>query len=698
VTPEVRSSTSPHGASVGQHRWQEALVTLTGPEVLGGDDLAAAFRRITEIDAAALQVARSSIWRLTPDRSVLVCLDLYDATADAHSRGVELKASDYPSYFAALDTVQLIDASDARRDPRTREFAASYLEPIGITSMMDVPFHVQGRVEGVVCREHVGAIREWLADEKTFAIAAANLVSLALAASDRRRAEATTRLLGEALNAAANAMMITDRDGAIEWVNPAFSRDTGYGLDEVRGRNPRDLVKSGLQESAHYAALWSTIQAGGVWRGELTNRRRDGSLYPVELTVTPIRGHDGRIGHFIAVQRDLTEEKRLEAQFLQAQKLEIVGRLAGGIAHDFNNLLTIINGTADLITMGLDAGHPMSGDLAQIKRAGERAASLTRQLLAFSRKQSDADDVLDLGALIADWRRMLQRLIGETIVLDVAAHADHGGIIKANQGQIEQILMNLAVNARDAMPDGGRLTVAVDTAEVADGTALTPAVAPGSYVRLSVTDTGAGIDAPTRERIFEPFFTTKEPGRGTGLGLATVYGIVHRLRGGIDVKSRPGAGTSFVIHLPAWSEPARPADAHAASSLTRGTETIAVVEDEEPLRALASRMLTSAGYTVLSAAHPVDALDLVRRHSGPLHLLLTDVVLPGVNGRELARRVIELRPEVAVLFTSGYTDDEIVRLGVLDRSAHFISKPYTAAALTRKVRALLEQTRLSRPA
>jgi two-component system cell cycle sensor histidine kinase/response regulator CckA len=696
VTFEVPPST--RSARGGQHRRQDALLTLTSPEVLGGEDLSASFRRITEADAAALDVARSSIWRLTPDRSRLVCLDLYDAAADAHSSGLELRAADYPAYFAALATVQLIDASDAGRDSRTREFASSYLEPLGITSMMDAPFHVEGRVEGVVCREHVGPIREWLADEKTFAVAAANLVSLALASSERRRAEATTRLLGEALNAAANAMVITDCDGVIEWVNPAFSRDTGYSLDEARGRSPRDLVKSGLHESLQYAALWSTIQAGGVWRGEMTNRRKDGSLYPVELTITPIRGHDGRIGHFIAVQRDLTEEKRLEAQFLQAQKLEIVGRLAGGIAHDFNNVLTIINGTADLITMGLDAGHPMSADLAQIKHAGERAASLTRQLLAFSRKQSDARDVLDLCAIIADWRRMLQRLVGETIVLDLAADAAQGCLIKANQAQVEQILMNLAVNARDAMPDGGQLTVSVDATDVADGRGLTPAVAPGAYVRLTVTDTGAGIDTPTLERIFEPFFTTKEPGRGTGLGLATVYGIVHRLRGGIDVKSRPGVGTSFVIYLPAWRELAPPSDALPASVLSRGTETIAIVEDEEPLRMLASRMLTSAGYTVLSAAHPVDALDVVRRHTGPLHLLLTDVVLPGVNGRELARRVTALRPEVAVLFTSGYTDDEIVRLGVLARSADFISKPYTASALTRKVRALLDQTRLSRPA
>jgi two-component system cell cycle sensor histidine kinase/response regulator CckA len=687
----------PGSARDAQHLRHDALVTLTSPEILNGDDLSLAFQRITEVDAAALRVARSSIWRLTPDRSAIVCLDLYDALAGTHSSGLQLKAVDYPTYFAALEAVRIIDAVDARRDPRTSEFTASYLEPLDITSLIDAPFHVDGRVEGVVCREHVGPVREWLADEKTFAIAVANLVSLALAAAEQRRAQAVTRLLGEALNAAANSMVITDDQGLIEWVNPAFSRDTGYTLEDARGRSPRELVKSGLHESAHYAVLWSTIQAGGVWRGEMTNRRKDGSLYPVELTITPIRARDGRIGHYIAVQRDLTEEKRLEAQFLQAQKLEIVGRLAGGIAHDFNNLLTIINGTADLITMGLDAGHPMSADLAQIKRAGERAAALTRQLLAFSRKQTDTEEVLNLGELVADWRGMLQRLIGETIVLDVT-HDGPGGLIKANQGQIEQILMNLAVNARDAMPDGGQLTIGVDSVVVADGSALNPAVASGRYVRLTVTDTGAGIDPPTLQRIFEPFFTTKEPGTGTGLGLATVYGIVHRLSGGIDVASQPGAGSSFGIYLPEAVDLTRPSNAAADARLSRGTETIAVVEDEEPLRMLASRMLTSAGYTVLAAAHPADALDVVGRHRGPLHLLLTDVVLPGVNGRELARRISALRPEVAVLFTSGYTDDEIVRLGVLAPSAHFISKPYTAAALTRKVRALLDQARSPRHA
>ena len=685
----VSDRTFTAGDDARHRRQQQALVMLTGADVLASGDLLAAFRRITEIDAETLDVARSSIWRYNEDRSAIVCADLFDRTTGTHASGLELRAADYPAYFAALDAMRVIDAADARTDPRTSEFTENYLAPLGITSMMDAPIHVGAVVDGVICREHVGEPRRWTGDEVTFGVAVANLTSLAVAGWQQRMADTTARLQVAALNAAANAMVITSRDGSVEWVNPAFTKATGYTLDEAVGRNPRDLVKSGLHDSAHYRQLWDALLAGRVWRGEMTNRRKDGSLYPVELTITPIPDEDGAIGHFIAVQRDLTEEKRLEAQFLQAQKMEVVGRLAGGIAHDFNNLLTVINGTADIAAMGLDRDHPLRADLEQIQQAGRRAASLTRQLLTFSRRQVVSAEVIDLGRMVADWRGMLQRLVGETVTLDVSVGPDTGKV-KADPGQIEQVIMNLAVNARDAMPDGGRLTIETRAVDLDDAFAATHlGVKPGPYAVLIVSDTGVGMDADTKARIFEPFFTTKEPGKGTGLGLATAFGIIQSAGGSIWVYSEPGRGSTFKIYLPRVAGAERRAEVRP-KALVRGDETVALVEDEGPLRSLASRILTSAGYKVLAAPTPTDALHLVQSHQGPLHLLFTDVVLPGMNGRELASRMLSLRPHIAVLFTSGYTDDEILRHGVLDRATHFISKPYTAADLTHMVRHVLD--------
>jgi two-component system cell cycle sensor histidine kinase/response regulator CckA len=490
---------------------------------------------------------------------------------------------------------------------------------------------------------------------------------------------------------------ITDRLGTIEWVNVAFTEITGYTLDEAIGRNPRDLVKSGVQDQAHYTRLWDTVLTGQVWRGEMINRRKDGHLFPVELTITPIRDDDGGIEHFIAVQRDLSEEKRLEAQFLQAQKMETVGRLAGGIAHDFNNLLTVINGTVDLLAMNMQVSDPLYADLQQIKVAGTRAASLTRQLLAFSRKQIMSLEALNLGTMVADWRGMLQRLIGEDIDL-VVAPAAHTGIVRVHPSQIEQVLMNLAVNARDAMPDGGTLTIETRDVGIDRASASMYVDAPpGDYVMLSVADTGVGMDATTRAQIFEPFFTTKEPGKGTGLGLTTVFGIVKQSGGGISVDSEPGIGSTFRIYVPRVSESHRPDEARPATTLAPGHETVMVVEDEEPLRALATRILGTAGYQALSVANGREALAVLERHPHRVHLLFTDVVLPGIHGRELATRAAATRPEIVVLFTSGYTEDAILRHGVLDSVAHFIGKPYTASDLTRKVRSLLDAAEHNSP-
>ncbi|MCX6543698.1 MAG: response regulator [Acidobacteria bacterium] len=393
-----------------------------------------------------------------------------------------------------------------------------------------------------------------------------------------------------------------------------------------------------------------------------------------------------------AVERKQAEEsrKKLQAQLLQAQKMESVGRLAGGIAHDFNNLLTVINGTAALASMGLAGDDPLRLDLQEIGRAGERAAALTRQLLAFSHMQVMQPIVMNLGAAVADLRRMLQRLIGEDVDL-ILKPGPGMGCVRADPGQIEQVIMNLVVNARAAMPTGGSLTIETRSVDLDEAFAANhPPIQPGPHVLLAVSDTGVGMDEATRDRIFEPFFTTKPLGQGTGLGLATVRGIVTQSRGSIWVDTELGRGTRFEIYLPRIDEApsvVRPARTRVVAG---GTETILIVEDDLALRHLATRMIQAAGYTVLTASNGEEALLRMERHREPVHLMLTDMVMPGIHGSELATRLAETRPEIKVLYMSGYTDDAVARHGALGSAIHFIAKPFTAGNLTLKMREMLD--------
>jgi len=399
-----------------------------------------------------------------------------------------------------------------------------------------------------------------------------------------------------------------------------------------------------------------------------------------------------RSDYFIAVLQDITARKLLEQELLHAQRMEGVGQLAGGIAHDFNNLLTVISGRSEMVLFRLTPADPLRRDLDLIHKTAARAAALTRQLLAFSRKQVLQPRVFDLNELVGSSTSLLKRLIGEDIELTFVPGAD-AGRVRVDPGQLEQVIVNLAVNARDAMPEGGRLTVETASAALpADYAALHVDVAPGSYVMLAVSDTGIGMDHALQARIFEPFFTTKGPGKGTGLGLATVYGIVKQSGGHVRVYSEPGRGTVFKIYLPRTDAPTELAAAAAPGAVPGGTETVLLVEDEHEVRGLAVEVLEGLGYTVLEAAGPGDATLIAERHAGLIDLLLTDVVMPGMGGRALASRVTAARPETKVLFMSGYTDDAIVRHGVLEPGMSFLEKPFTSQALALKVREVLDRS------
>jgi len=508
-------------------------------------------------------------------------------------------------------------------------------------------------------------------------------------AIDKKRSEEHRKLQARVMEATANAIVITDRDGSISWVNSAFTNLSGYSAAEAILQGPK-ILRSEKQTDGQYVEMWNTIFQGTPWRGELVHRKKGGELYTEQASITPVRDESGEVMHFIAIKQDVTRERELEDQFRKAQKMEAVGRLAAGIAHDFNNHLAVILGYTEMLEERLSGDSVSQEKLAQVHNATLRAATLTKQLLAFSRQQVLEPVVLDLNVSVHELEKMLRSLIGTNIDVTVARFDDLARI-KADPAQIDQILMNLAINARDAMPNGGSLTI--ETANVdldAEYAAQHSGCTPGPYVMLAISDTGTGMDAATQARIFEPFFTTKEPGKGTGLGLSTVYGIVKQSGGSIWVCSEVGHGTSFKVYFPAIEElvdpkPPKPTiERHQAQG-----ETILLVEDTGPILEVLRELLQSVGYTVHAFGSPKEALRSAEQHLWTPVLLITDLIMPGISGRELADRITTLYPEIKVLYMSGYTDDTILRLGIQEPARRFIQKPFNRTELMEKVRTIL---------
>ncbi len=515
--------------------------------------------------------------------------------------------------------------------------------------------------------------------------------------TDQRAAQEAHALLACIVESSEDAIVSIDLGGHILTWNPAAERLFGYPAAEVVGRPVEVLTPPG-----HRADTRGTVER--VRRGEriapyeAVRVRKDGREVRVAVTASAVRSPDGRVIALAATYRDVTERARMEAalreseeRFRQAQKMEAVGRLAGGVAHDFNNLLTVINGFSELLAESLPAGDPGRDLAGEVRRAGERAAGLTRQLLAFSRQQVLAPRVLDLNAVVTDLGRLLRRLLGEDV--ELATDLMPGlWPVRADPGQVEQVVVNLAVNARDAMPTGGRLTVGTRNVTLGEAdTGGDPELRPGDYVLLSVSDTGVGMTDDVKARAFDPFFTTKEQGKGTGLGLATVHGIVRQTGGHVEVESEPGRGSTFRVYLPRTDGSAEAGTRGAGpGDLPRGTETVLVAEDEPAVRALTCRVLRGCGYAVLEAGGAGEAARAAGAHPGPIHLLVTDVVMPGVGGRQLAELLRADRPGLRVLYLSGYTDDAVVRHGVYHDRVHFLPKPFAPAELARKVREVLD--------
>jgi PAS domain S-box-containing protein len=859
------------------------LNELTKHHKLFHDSLPAAIREITEIAAQTLETERVSVWLYEDGKSKIRAIDLYESNLKRHSEGFELSETDYPSYFKTLALDEGIAAHDALNDARTIEFSEAYLKPLGITSMLDVPIRVGGKVIGVVCHEHIGAAREWKLDEQNFAGSMAALISLLLEANERRQAENALLESKEHLALAqqvarigsfelnlhtGNATIstelellygisgydpnfgewlklihpedaqkveenmqqslasgefntefrITRGDGSPRWIQgtgKVFYNDEGTPTRMVgvnmditeRKESEKALAEANERAIREYDRLLLRLSTLAVTVGAARDLKtvinailefsiasvpcsalfislydeaksvRDGiylwyngreidlsDFSNVPVGTGPVGqaiksgevliindyleylgkkptniyyGYDedqsdprativapmkimGKIVGVIEVQsyelnayteehatamrlasnlaanaienlRLIEQERTHSEQLRLAQKLESVGRLAGGIAHDFNNMLTAINGYSDLTLRRLTDEDPLRRNIEEIKKAGERSAALTNQLLAFSRRQMLKPKVIDINQTVDEVGMMLKRLIGEDVNLATNL-AENLGRVEADPGQLTQVIMNLAVNARDAMPNGGQLTI--ETANVfldREYAARHAGTQPGSYVMLAVSDNGTGMSDETLQNIFEPFYTTKATGKGTGLGLATVYGIVKQSGGYIWVYTEIDEGTTFKVYLPRVDEQASAAEEISGEhAILLGKETILLVEDEDIVRNLSRQILETCGYKVVEASNGEEALAIFRQSDAKFDLIVTDVVMPKLSGRQLAEELQKISPETKILFMSGYTDDTIVRQGIIETGGDFIQKPFTFNTLAGKVREMLD--------
>ncbi|MDA3926806.1 MAG: PAS domain S-box protein [Kiritimatiellae bacterium] len=511
--------------------------------------------------------------------------------------------------------------------------------------------------------------------------------------TERKQTEAAKERFLMAISQVAETIVITDADGTIQYVNPAFERVNGYTREEAIGQNPR-IFQSGQHDAAFYQKLWNTLLRGEVWSGRMVNKKKDGSLYTEEATISPVKDAAGKTVNYVAVKRDVTEELKLEEQIRQSLKMQSIGQLVGGVAHDFNNLIQIINGFTQIAQAEIGAKNAAAASLYEVAKAGARAKDLVKQLLAFSRQQVIDPVDLDLNGEIEQLQKMLGRVIGEHIQLEFAAEKEIGTVF-VDKSQISQVLINLCANARDAMPDGGTLTIETKEVSIAPADlAVYGLTRPGRYVLLSIADTGCGMDQESCSKIFEPFFTTKEVGKGTGLGLSSVYGIVKQNEGHIEVNSKLGQGTVFKIYLPV-SSPLPTLGINAitgnAVPVAGGEETILVVEDEEMILKLSTRVLRGAGYRIYTAQDGEEAVRLFEEHADEIDLVMMDVVMPRMGGKKAMEEILSKRPAMRHLFVSGYSQDAGHNDFIKEKGLYLLNKPYQAEALLQKVREVLEE-------
>jgi len=692
-----------------ERRRREAEVLADLARTIGAaPELATVLRRVTE---AAQELCRSdgAVIGLRVPESDAVLLRYWTAPwyTDTDLTRVRVEPGEGLGGLA-LAARRPVRTDDYLRDPRVSRDFHDQIARLGITAKMVVPILIDDRIEGLLYVDNRSARSFTDQDESVLvrlaaqaAIAIRNAQILADEQLARGTAERLVRALRESqerfqfvARATSDAVWDWDLVSDAVWWNEGVQALFGYPPEQIGPDRAWWSATIHPEDRERVASeVHAAIERGAAsWSTEYRYRRADGSYAEVFDRGYVLRDTDGRATRMIGAMMDITQRKQLEGELRQAQKMEAVGRLAGGVAHDFNNLLTIITGRSALLLGRLKADDPLRRSVELIQKTSDRAAALTRQLLAFSRKQVLQRRILDLNTVVEDTSAMLRRLIGEDIELSLILRAG-AGRVNADPGQLEQVLLNLAVNARDAMPKGGTLGLETDCARLEVAPAGRPdALPPGPYAVLRVIDTGVGMDPATQARIFEPFFTTKEPGKGTGLGLSMVHGVVRQHGGEIRVRSVVDGGTTFEIYLPqveATADPSGPGE--AAARPATGSETVLLVEDEEEVRALAREVLQRQGYTVLEAADGGHALQVYEKEGERIDVILTDVVMPRMSGRELVDRVRATKPAMPVLYMSGYTEDAILRHGVLDASMLLLGKPFAPADLVRKIREVLDK-------
>ncbi|MBN1983925.1 MAG: response regulator [Chitinivibrionales bacterium] len=684
---------------------QKAIASIATLKEVASGTIDVVAEKITELGAESMGVERVGVWLLGEVPHTLTCIDMYDKNLNKHSKGIHVPHSGFAQDFEAFKSQRFFDSTNSIHDHMIGRYLNDPLLCSRVTAVLDAAIRVGESDFGIVCFEHVQTLHQWEQDEIAFACQMADQIALTIINRDRLKTQATLRDSEERFR----GLFENSRDAicVISYPELMFVDANQAAINLFKVKDRETFLKRGpiscspsLQPDAQPSERYRTLHveqalACGVATFEWNHRRADGALFPSQVILNKFVFRETVF--LQASIRDLSQQKRLEEHLRQSQRLESIGQLAGGVAHDFNNLLTGISGYVELVKETLEASHPCRDMINEIGTISERASNLTHQLLAFSRQQVIEPRVVMLNTIIEELHKMLSRVIGEDIRLTKTLQKELYPV-KVDRGQIEQVLVNLVVNARDAMPDGGVLEIATASIVLDEGycTKHSTAINPGVYCMLAVSDTGCGIPKELLNRIFEPFFTTKPVGKGTGLGLAMVWGAVKQNDGFMDVYSEVNKGTTFKIYFPALLE-AIPDFAAEKAFLSReevSDITILLVEDDPIVRQIAYRLLCKHGYSVIVCPSPEEAIEQARTYPKTIHLLLTDVIMPGMSGNLMAEQIMLIRPGIAVLYGSGYTENIIAHHGVLDEGVNFICKPYTAHLLIKKIDQILKNSRL----
>jgi len=667
-----------------------ALARMIRGGVMQAVQLEAAFRLITEEIAHAMAVERVSIWRYDQSRSILACQVLFKSSTRHHSSGLELHGGDRPAYFRAMAQNETIAADDARHDPRTCEFTDSYLKPLGITSMLDAPLHVGGVLAGVLCQEHVGPPRTWLPEEKSFATSMANFISLVLAQWERRQVEDMLRQQASLLDKANDAILVRDLDHIITYWNKSAEKLYGWTAEEALGQKVSELL---YRDVAQFEERNGKVLASGEWAGEIQQVTKAGLEIIVEGRWTLVRDAEGRPKCVLAINTNVTEQKRLEDQFLRSQRMESIGTLAGGIAHDLNNVLTPIMMSVDLLNLRIkDASCRATLDI--IASSARRGADMLNQVLSFATGMEGQKTPMQISRLLQDLARIVGDTFPKNIQLRLRDELLENGTVTGDPTQIHQVLLNLCVNARDAMPAGGTLTIRAEHLLIdAQYAAMNIEAREGPHIMISIEDDGMGIPQTILPKIFDPFFTTKEMGKGTGLGLSTSLAILKSHGGFFRVYSEPGQGSCFRVYLPTQPAQVTAQTVVEEPVLPRGNhELVLLVDDEAAVREITRQTLEAYGYRVLLAADGAEAVSLYARHQSEIALVLTDMRMPVMDGSTTIQVLMKMNPEVCIIAASGINSNISVAKAAGAGARQFLPKPYTAETILRALHQVLNET------